>query len=77
VQVQASGGGFTSSNIEIDITAPDESSLQQSSDALVKAVQGKAGIGQISSNLSASLPFIAVTVDRAKAAAAGLSEVAV
>ena len=32
---------------------------------------------QVTSNLAASLPYVAVTVDRSKAAAAGLSEVAV
>jgi multidrug efflux pump subunit AcrB len=44
---------------------------------VVSAVKGKAGIGQVTSNLSASLPYIAVTVNRDKAAQLGLSEVAV
>ena len=35
------------------------------------------GVGQVTSNLSASLPYVAVTVDRDAAAELGLSEVAV
>ena len=73
----AAGGGFGSSDIEIDVTAPDQSTLQAATDAVVAAVDGQEGISQVTSNLAASLPYIAVTVDRAKAAALGLSEVAV
>src|SRR3546814_8543404 len=47
------------------------------SDAVVAEVEGREGIGQVASNLSASLPYIAVTVDRDAAAELGLSEVAV
>ncbi|WP_019181530.1 efflux RND transporter permease subunit [Microbacterium yannicii] len=77
VTVAASGGGFGSSDIEIDVTAPDSSTLQEATDAVVAAVDGSEGIGQVTSNLSASLPYIAVVVDRDAAAARGLSEVAV
>ena len=37
---------------------------QEATDAVVDAVSGAEGIGRVSSNLSASLPYIAVTVDR-------------
>ncbi|MBN9192399.1 efflux RND transporter permease subunit [Microbacterium sp.] len=77
ITIAASGGGFGSSDIEIDVTAPAQSTLQTATDTVVAALKGKKGIGQVSSNLSASLPYIAVTVDREKAAALGLSEVAV
>jgi HAE1 family hydrophobic/amphiphilic exporter-1 len=77
VTVAASGGGFGSSDIEIDITAPDSSTLQEATDAVVASVEGSDGIGQVTSNLSASLPYIAVVVDRDAAAERGLSEVAV
>ncbi|WP_292831633.1 efflux RND transporter permease subunit [Microbacterium sp.] len=70
-------GGFGSSDIEIDVTAPDATSLQTATDAVVTTLDGKDGIGQVTSNLSASLPYVAVSVDREKAAALGLSEVAV
>src|SRR5690606_28555025 len=66
-----------STDIAIDVTAPDSSTLQEASDAVVDAVTGADGVGQVTSNLSASLPFISVAVDRDTAASLGLSEVAV
>ncbi len=77
ITVAASGGGFGSSDIEIDVTAPDSETLQEATDAVVAAVSDAEGIGQVSSNLSASLPYISVVVDREAAAELGLSEVAV
>ena len=77
ITVAGGGGGFGSSDIEIDVTAPDSATLEEATDAVVDAVTGAEGIGQVSSNLSASLPYIAVTVDREQAASLGLSEVAV
>ncbi len=75
--VSSGQGGFGSSDIEIDVTAPAADTLQSATDAVVAALDGKDGIGQVTSNLSASLPFVSVAVDRAKAASLGLSEVAV
>lgn len=75
--VSSGQGGFGSSDIEIDVTAPSADTLQSATDAVTSALDGKGGIGQVTSNLSASLPFVAVTVDRATAASLGLSEVAV
>jgi HAE1 family hydrophobic/amphiphilic exporter-1 len=77
VTVASAGGGFGSSDIEIDVTAPDASTLQEATDAVVSQVDGQEEVGQVTSNLAASLPYIAVTVDRDAAAALGLSEVAV
>ncbi|MFH8251637.1 efflux RND transporter permease subunit [Microbacterium sp. B2969] len=77
VTVSSGGGGFGSSDIEIDVTAPDQKTLQQATDAVVDGVSGAEGVGQVTSNLAASLPYVAVTVDRDKAAQLGLSEVTV
>ena len=77
VTVAAAGGGFGSSDIEVDVTAPDASTLQEATDAVVAALQESDGLGQVSSNLAASLPYISVAVDRTAAAELGLSEVAV
>ncbi|QEV98809.1 efflux RND transporter permease subunit [Microbacterium caowuchunii] len=77
ITVAASGGGFGSSDIEIDVTAPDQQTLQEATDAVVASLDGSEGISQVRTNLSASLPYIAVVVDRDKAASLGLSEVAV
>ena len=73
----AGGGGFGSSDIEIDVTAPDSATLQEATDDVVAATSDLDGISQVASNLSASLPYIAVVVDRDAAAESGLSEVAV
>lgn len=77
ITVSAAQGGFGSTDIEIDVTAPDSPTLQEATDAVVAGLDGREGIGQVSNNLSSSLPFIAVTVDRDAAAGLGLSEVAV
>lgn len=77
ISVASGGGGFGSTDIDIDVTAPDSSTLEEATDAVITAVDGQEGVGQVTSNLSASLPYIAVTVDRDKAAELGLSEVAV
>ncbi|MBD8011549.1 efflux RND transporter permease subunit [Microbacterium sp. Re1] len=77
ITVAASGGGFGSSDIAVTVTAPNAEDLQAGTDALMKELEGRDGIGQVTNNLSASLPYIAVVVDREAAAARGLSEVAV
>jgi HAE1 family hydrophobic/amphiphilic exporter-1 len=77
VAVSASSGGFGSSDIEVTITAPTGDTLQKAADALMKDLKGRDGVGEVTNNLSASLPYIAVAVDRKAAAAHGLSEVAV
>ncbi|WP_309064773.1 efflux RND transporter permease subunit [Microbacterium sp.] len=77
VAVRASSGGFSSSDIEVTITAPSGDALQQATDALVDELEGRDGIGDVTDNLAASLPYIAVVVDRDAAAQRGLSEVAV
>lgn len=77
VSVSAGQGGFGSNDIEIDVTAPNAETLQEATDAVVASLAGEDGVGQVTSNLSASLPYVAVSVDREGAAARGLSEVAV
>ncbi|CAN5463925.1 efflux RND transporter permease subunit [soil metagenome] len=70
-------GGFASTDIEVDITAGSDADLRRASDAILAKVKDLSVVSRASSNLSASLPYIAVQIDRAKAAAAGLSEVQV
>ncbi|MCU1513914.1 MAG: hydrogenase expression protein, partial [Microbacteriaceae bacterium] len=67
-------GGFASSNIEIDVTAGNDADLRKASDAILAKVNKLHVVASSSSNLSASLPYIAVQIDRAAAAAKGLSE---
>ncbi len=77
VEISASSAGFGSSDIEIDITAPDQQTLREATDAAVSGLDGVSGVGQVTSNLSASLPFIEVRVDREAAAERGVSEATV
>ncbi|TDK27658.1 efflux RND transporter permease subunit [Arthrobacter crusticola] len=68
-------GGFgTSSTIDINITAPVPEDLQRASDAVVENLRGIDGAGEVTSNLSAAQPQVQISVDRAAAVAAGLTE---
>ena len=75
--VAASGGGFASSDIEVNIKAPTDSALREAADAVLAGTKDLSVVAEASSNLSVTQPYIAITVDRAKAADKGLSEVAV
>jgi HAE1 family hydrophobic/amphiphilic exporter-1 len=77
ITVAASSGFGASSDIEIDVTASTNEALTTATDRIADAVKKLSSIKQTSSNLSASLPYIAVDVDKQKAAEIGLSEVAV
>jgi multidrug efflux pump subunit AcrB len=71
------GGGFGgTSDIAVDITAANAADLQAASDSILAAVKKLTAIKESSSNLAASRPYLAVAIDRGKAAAAGLSELA-
>jgi HAE1 family hydrophobic/amphiphilic exporter-1 len=74
ITVQAAQGGFASTNIEVDVTAGSDADLRKASDAIIAKVKPLSTVAQVSSNLSASLPYLAVRIDRAKAAADGLTE---
>ena len=77
VALAAAANGFASSDITITITAASEKDLIEASGRVVDAMD-ETGVGaEVSSNLAEAQPYIAVRVDRDKAAAAGLSEIAV
>lgn len=71
------GGGGFSSNIDVEITAPDADALESASERILELARGLDVTQQAESNLSATRPYIAIQVDRAQAAAVGLTEVAV
>ena len=75
--VATAQGGFASTDIEVNITAGSDADLRKASDVILGKVKDLSVVSRASSNLSASLPYIAVQIDRAKAAADGLSEVQV
>ncbi|MGO4385805.1 efflux RND transporter permease subunit [Specibacter sp. RAF43] len=67
--------GFgTSSSVDVTVKATTGVELQQASDLLVKAMTGLPGAQSVASNLSAAQPVVQVSVNRAKAVAAGLDE---
>jgi HAE1 family hydrophobic/amphiphilic exporter-1 len=76
IEVVASGGFGASSDIEVDITAPNQQTLREATDAVTDAAKDLPGMRQVTNNLSDSRPYIAVQVDRLTAAEAGYSEVA-
>ncbi|WP_426725597.1 efflux RND transporter permease subunit [Curtobacterium flaccumfaciens] len=75
VTIASSGGGFGgSSDIEVDVTAPTQSQLETASRQVLQTMQSVPDTTGATSNLSAAEPFLAVRVDRAKAASLGLTE---
>ncbi|NLB47295.1 MAG: efflux RND transporter permease subunit, partial [Microbacteriaceae bacterium] len=76
--ISQSGGGVTmSSAIEVAVSAPDQDTLTEATDAVVASLRDTAGLQQVESDLATSRPYLAIVVDRAKAADAGLTEAAV
>ncbi|WIB11891.1 efflux RND transporter permease subunit [Curtobacterium sp. MCPF17_052] len=75
ITIASSGGGFGgSSDIEVDVTAPTQSQLETASQKVLTTMQSVENTTAATSNLSAAEPFLAVRVDRAKAASLGLTE---
>jgi len=77
ITLAAAASGFASSDIAVNITANNSADLTEAADSVLAAVEDLDVVAEASSNLSESQPFISITVDRDKAAAAGLSEIAV
>ncbi|WP_315913139.1 efflux RND transporter permease subunit [Arthrobacter sp. lap29] len=75
ISLGSQGGGFgMSSSVDITVKATTGEELQQASETLVKAMTGLAGAQSVESNLSGTQPVVQVSVNRAKAVAAGLDE---
>ncbi|MET9018715.1 efflux RND transporter permease subunit [Actinopolymorpha sp. NPDC004070] len=70
----AQSGPPGSSNLEVEVTAPTTAALRTAAAQVEKAVRGVDGASDVTNNLSSERPTVQVEVDRAKAAAAGLSE---
>ncbi len=77
VTIAGGGGGFTSNDIEVDITAASPDDLEEAATSVLDEVESLSVTQQAESNLAATQPFLAIEVDRAKAADAGLTELAV
>ncbi|GAB3532278.1 efflux RND transporter permease subunit [Arthrobacter tecti] len=75
ISLSSQQGGFgTSSTVDINITAPEPDILAEASDAVVAAMENVPGARDVTSNLAAAQPQIQISVDRAAAVQAGLSE---
>ncbi|MFJ3956979.1 efflux RND transporter permease subunit [Arthrobacter sp. NPDC090010] len=75
ITVGSQQGGFgSSSTVDVTITSGDPQALSQASDQLLKSFAGIPGSTGVTTNLASSSPVVQVEVDRAKAAALGLSE---
>ncbi len=77
VTLAAASSGFASSDIAINITATSEQELRDAADVVLETVRDLDVVAEASSNLADDQPYIAVQVDREKAAERGLSEIAV
>ncbi len=76
VQTQQ-GPAFGGSDIEIDLTAPSRDDLEAATADLLEAVRDLDVTAEATSNLSDTQPYLAIQVDRERAAELGLSEIAV
>ena len=77
VDLSSGNGGFGGSDIEVDVQSSSAKDLQTAADAILTKVKDLKEAAQATSDLSATQPYLAIQVDRAEAAKAGLSEVAV
>ncbi len=77
VSLATAGSGFASSSIDVNITAASQSNLRNAAEDVLGAVQDLDVTAEATSNLAETQPYIAVVVDRDKAATAGLSEIAI
>ena len=77
VALAAASSGFASSDIEINIKANGDADLRVAADAIDKAVSNLDVTAEATSNLSEEQPYIAILVNRDKAADVGLSDLAV
>ena len=75
--VQGGQGGFGSDQLQVTVRAEDPAVLERAAGQVEQAVADIPGAADVRNNLAAAQPSIRVTVDRQKAAAAGLTEAAV
>jgi len=77
VTLAGASSGFASSTINVNITAISAKDLRDAAETITAEMKKLDVVAQATSNLSEEQPYIAINVDREKAAQAGLSEIAV
>ncbi|HEU4349845.1 MAG TPA: efflux RND transporter permease subunit [Actinoplanes sp.] len=68
------GTGFNADELAVIVQASDTGVLAQATEQVRQAMAGTAGVTDVSTTLAASVPRLDVRVDRAAAAAAGVTE---
>ncbi|MFI2486176.1 efflux RND transporter permease subunit [Promicromonospora kroppenstedtii] len=77
VTVAAGDAGFSSTTVDLVVTAPDADDLADAAGTVEDAVTDLDGVESVTNNLAAEQSTVQVTVDRDAAAEAGLTESAV
>jgi HAE1 family hydrophobic/amphiphilic exporter-1 len=72
-----SGTGFNSNQLSVVVQAADPTVLADATEQVRQAMVGTRNVTDVSTTLAANVPRLDVTVDRAKAAAVGLTEASV
>ncbi|HET8844900.1 MAG TPA: efflux RND transporter permease subunit, partial [Ktedonobacteraceae bacterium] len=73
IQLSTSSGGFNSSGVAVNVSAPDEATLRDATQQVMNAFSKVADITDINSNLSDASPLINVQVDPTRALLHGLT----
>ncbi|WP_110589782.1 efflux RND transporter permease subunit [Microbacterium suaedae] len=77
IAVQSAASPGASSDITVQVDAAGDAELRTAAESLTAELEGRDGIGAVTNDLQAAMPFISVDVDRQAAADRGLSEAAV
>ncbi|MCK9794891.1 efflux RND transporter permease subunit [Isoptericola sp. 4D.3] len=75
-EVSVSGGdsGFGSTTVDLVVQATDDEALETAAQEVTDAVSGLDGVAEVTNDLAAAQQVVQVSVDREKAAEAGLTE---
>ncbi|MER7460894.1 efflux RND transporter permease subunit [Micromonospora sp. NPDC126480] len=73
----AGQGGASANQLEVVVQAADPATLDRAANEVAAAMRGLSGVEDVTTSLATQVERVEVRVDRAKAAAAGLTEAAV
>ncbi|MGC0270992.1 efflux RND transporter permease subunit [Glutamicibacter soli] len=74
LKFSGSSGGMMSSDVTVEVKAPNEDILRDATAKVSQALEGTEHVTQLSDNLSAMREQVSIDIDAKKAAAAGLTE---
>lgn len=73
LQLSTNSGGFNSSNVSVNVQAPDQATLTSATQQVMEAFSRVSDITNITNNLADAAPLLTVQVDPAKAVQHGLT----